>query len=236
MKVARQVDLIAQQFNEETDPIQAAARIQGRLFSYADQITPWATQVAAVMCERASEADLATWKSIGEDISRATIEKLKSAAVGPAFDALQASQVELIKSLPLDAAKKVHEWTRDGLAEGQRFPDIAKRIQTELGQQVEFRAVCVARTETARARSNFTQARAQAVGSTHYVWHTCGDGAVREMHAALDGTIQAWSDPPVCEIGKGGVPVRAHPGCVWNCRCFPFPLFDEERLKQGKKT
>lgn len=227
MRIARQIDLIARLYQDETDPQRAADLMQERLFSYADSIAPWAAQVAALMCEQASKADYGTWLEVGKGISKATRERLKNAAIGPVFDRLQAEQVDLITSLPRKAAETVHEWTRDGLDKGMRYADIAKRIQTELGQTVKYRAVCVARTETARARSNFTQARAQAIGSTHYRWHTCGDGAVREMHAKLDGTIQAWADPPICETGRGGEPVRAHPGCVWNCRCFAIPLFDK---------
>ena len=217
MKIARQVDLIARLYRDETDPERAAALMQERLFSYAEFIAPWAEQVAALMCEQASKADYDTWLELGDGLSKATRERLKTAAIGPVFDRLQAEQVDLITSLPREAAETVHEWTRDGLDKGLRYADIAKRIQNELGQQVEYRAVRVARTESARARSTFTEARAKAVGSTHYRWHTCGDGAVRKMHADLDGTIQAWASPPVCEVGRGGIPVRAHPGCVWNC-------------------
>ena len=206
--------------------------MQERLFTYAERITPWAQDVAALMCEQASKADYATWLEVGEGLSKATREKLKNAAVGPVFDRLQAEQVSLITSLPREAAKTVHEWTRAGLDKGERFPDIAKRIQADLGQQVLHRAVCVARTETARARSNFTEARAKAVGSTHYIWHTCGDGAVRKMHAELDGTVQAWAAPPICEVGSKGVPVRAAPGCVWHCRCWAEPLFQDDLMLQ----
>ena len=217
--MAKQIARIAQEFDEETDPILAAGLIQQRLFSYADSLTNWATDVAKLMLERASKADYDTWLEAGQNIGRATRQRLQDAAIGPVFDQLQASQVDLITSLPREASMKVHEWVRDGLAKGQRYPDIVKRIKSELPPVVEFRAVCIARTESARARSNFTEARAKAVGSTHYVWHTVGDGAVRESHAALDGTIQAWDSPPITDKGKGGVPERAHPGCIWNC--FP---------------
>ena len=222
------MELIARLYKQETDPIEAAADFQLELFGYSEVLRPWAEEVAAIMCRRAAEADYATWEKVGGELSRAMRKKLKEAGVGDAYARLQKEQVELITSLPLEASKTVHEWTRDSLSKGERFPDIAKRIQQELGLKVSSRAICIARTETARARTSFTQARAEAVGSTHYIWHTCGDGAVREMHAALDGTVQAWNAPPACETGKGGAPVRANPGCVWNCRCWAEPLFENE--------
>ncbi|HIV44705.1 MAG TPA: minor capsid protein [Candidatus Parasutterella gallistercoris] len=130
--------------------------------------------------------------------------------------------------MPMEAAKKAQEWAASGLSDGQRYADIAQRIKNELGGVTESRAICIARTETARARSNFTQARAQAVGSTHYVWHTVGDNAVRPRHRELDRTVHSWSDPPICDVGAGGTPIRSHPGCVFNCRCWPEPLFYEK--------
>jgi hypothetical protein len=46
--------------------------------------------------------------------------------------------------------------------------------------------------------------------TTHYIWRTRGDGKVRASHAANDGRIFAWDDPPP----------TGHPGEDYNCRCF----------------
>lgn len=230
--IAKQVDAIAQEFDEDTDPITAAARVYQRLFDYSVTLEAWASTVADTMLKRAASDDYDTWTKTSEKLSRETKKRLKDAVIGPEFARLQREQVDLIKSIPLSAAEKVHEWTKAGLSEGSRFTTIAKRIKEELGNVSDSKATVIARTECARARSNFTQARAKAVGSTHYVWHTVGDGAVRPRHAHLDGKIFAWSDPPVCDEGKGGSPVRAHPGCVWNCRCWAEPLFPKTGYEQ----
>lgn len=227
LQIAKQVDLIAREFDEETDLFVAVSQIQRRLFSYEDSLNAYALDIASVMLKRADQADYDTWLRVGEGITRATRKRLRSPAIANEYQRMQAEQVDLIKTIPHEAAMKVHEWVRSGLANGQRFPEIAARIKNELGASTEARAICIARTETARARSNFTQARAKAVGSTGYIWRTAGDGAVRDMHARLDGTVQRWDSPPICEVGKGGTPVRSHPGCVWNCRCYPEPLFSK---------
>lgn len=192
------------------------------------RLDEWARSVADIMLRRAASADYDTWLRIGQKISRETRRKLKDAAAGPIFNRLREEQVALIRSLPMEAAKRAQEWAASGLSDGQRYADIAQRIKNELGGVTESRAICIARTETARARSNFTQARAQAVGSTHYVWHTVGDNAVRPRHRELDKTVHSWSDPPICDVGAGGTPIRSHPGCVFNCRCWPEPLFYEK--------
>lgn len=223
--IAKQVKLIASEYDEDTDPISAAAAISRRLFDYSVSLDEWAATVADTMLKRVASDDYSTWMKTAEKISKSTKQKLKDAVIGPEYARLQREQIDLIKSIPLSATEKVHEWTKTSLSEGERPATLAKRIREELGSVSETKAILIARTEVARARSNFTMARAKAVGSTHYVWHTVGDGAVRPRHAKLDGKVFAWDSPPVCEVGKGGTPVRAAPGCVWNCRCFAEPLF-----------
>lgn len=45
--------------------------------------------------------------------------------------------------------------------------------------------------------------------TTHYIWRTAGDDKVRPSHAANNGKIFAWDNPP--ETG--------HPGAAQHCRC-----------------
>lgn len=223
------VALIASEFKDDSDVIGQERTVQQRLFSYADTIDAWANDVSSIMLKRVSQADYSVWLSIGESISAQTRKRLNDVTFSSTFQQLQKEQVELIKSLPLVAAEKVHEWTQAGLSKGQRYPTIAKRIREELGVVTESRAVLIARTETARARSNFTRTRAELIGSTHYIWHTVGDSTVRDGHAALDGKVFAWNDPPVSDFGKAGAPIRSHPGQVFNCRCWAEPIFNETK-------
>ena len=226
--VCKEIDGIIADIAGRYEPIVEAGMITARLNQYAGQLEEWARFTADRMITKASEADYSVWIKTATRIGRETRKLLKNAGIGSVYQQLQQEEVELIKSIPLEAAQKVHEWTKDGLARNERPEQIATRIQQELSPVVRHRAVCIARTETARARSNFTQARARAVGSTHYKWHTVGDSRVRPMHAALDGTIQSWNDPPVCDLGQGNQPLHAHPGCIYNCRCWAEPIFDDE--------
>ncbi len=57
----------------------------------------------------------------------------------------------------------------------------------------------------------------QARTTTHYIWRTRGDGKVRPSHAANDGKIFAWDDPPP----------TGHPGEDYNCRCTAEPYYAE---------
>ena len=53
--------------------------------------------------------------------------------------------------------------------------------------------------------------------TTHYIWRTQGDGKVRASHAANDGKIFAWDDPPP----------TGHPGEDYGCRCIAEPYVPE---------
>ena len=56
--------------------------------------------------------------------------------------------------------------------------------------------------------------RQRTEGVTHYIWHTEGDDRVRPDHAANDGKIFRWDDPPS----------TGHPGDDFNCRCRGEPI------------
>ncbi len=57
------------------------------------------------------------------------------------------------------------------------------------------------------------KAAANEHATTHYIWRTQGDDKVRASHAANNGKIFAWDNPP--ETG--------HPGEDYNCRCTAEP-------------
>ena len=199
---------------------------------FSDKLADWAYRVSAAFVKKIDRADYDAWLKQSEKIGRATRRKLKEAGVGETFHRLQNEQVILIKSLPLDAAKKVHEWTEAGIERGERMEDIVERIMGESETLSREHATLIARTETARTRSNFTQARAMSLGSTEYVWRCVKDARTRELHRELNNHTFKWTLPPVAGFGKGGIPVHAHAGGIWNCRCYAEPILPKELLEE----
>jgi hypothetical protein len=53
----------------------------------------------------------------------------------------------------------------------------------------------------------------KAQTTTHYIWRTRRDGKVRQSHAANNGKIFAWNNPPS----------TGHPGEDYGCRCTAEP-------------
>lgn len=59
----------------------------------------------------------------------------------------------------------------------------------------------------------FNEIRQVGLGIESYTWQTSGDERVREDHAAHDGTVFRWSDPP-----RRGIRDRTTTAAVWRFR------------------
>ena len=76
------------------------------------------------------------------------------------------------------------------------------------------RAVSSARSSALHLGARSNEAIQRAVGVGSYRWRTRGDSRVRDSHAALEGRVFSWDDPP-----PGGPPGTEH-----GCRCVAIPV------------
>lgn len=173
------------------------------------------------MLEDVNRRDAQAWAEHAEEMSRALKTELRTAPTGEAMRVLMAEQVTLIKSIPLEAATRVHELTMAGIEDGSRAREISAEIQRS-GDVAKSRADLIARTEVARTASTLTQARAEHIGSEGYIWRTSGDGDVRHSHAEMNGRYVRWDSPPTLDNMTG------HAGQFPNCRCYPDPVIPED--------
>jgi len=218
-KVARQVGMIIDGFpagEQEYVPT-----ISDLLAKYAEILLPWARKTAMSMLGEVNRRDEQAWFSHANEMSKALREEIRNAPTGARMQQLLAEQVTLIQSLPLDAAKRVHDLTLAGVEDGTRAKEIAKEIKrsTEVS---ENRANLIARTEVARTASVLTQARAEHIGSDGYIWRTSHDSDVRHSHKEMEGKYVRWDTPP--KLSDGTV---THAGQIYNCRCYPEPVIPE---------
>jgi SPP1 gp7 family putative phage head morphogenesis protein len=134
---------------------------------------------------------------------------------------------KLIKSMTSDVARKVSLDMEKGQAMGKRPEELMKSVLARWPTLTESHARLIARTESSKATTALTQARAKSAGLSWYVWRTSEDARVRGSHRHMDGVICAWSDPPspekLCHQKDYG---HYHPGNIFNCRCYPEPLLD----------
>lgn len=204
------------------------------LTEYSKRLEPWAQRQSMKLINQVQNSNKRAYqnksKAIGKALSLGVAED-------PLFDvaiALMREQVELIKSIPLEAGERAQNIALQAVIEGTRAtPDQSTidQLQKELGLSTEVatsRAQLIAVTETARANASINQSRAMSVGSNQYRWHNSGDEAVRHSHKfykgkKLQGMIFSWDAPPTLDDGMTG-----HPGTFPRCRCFAEPVFDDE--------
>jgi SPP1 gp7 family putative phage head morphogenesis protein len=187
------------------------------LARYAEALTPWAVTMAASIFDMADKQDRKVWAKATREMSRQMREEVNNTNVGAVAQKYIAEQVKLITSLPIEAGQRVHKLAMEGLSNAMRPEEMAKRI-AETGEVTMSRAMTIARTESARAHTVLTRARAEATGVDKFMWQTVRDGRVRPSHKKLQGQIFEWSTPPETDPG-----IHALPGCVFNCRCFAVP-------------
>lgn len=189
------------------------------LEKYAQTIEPWARAVSGRMLAEANLRDAQSWEQATRAMGYAMRREIRYAPTGQVMNRLQSEQVDLITSLPRDAALRAQELASDSRFTGARPQELAAEI-LKLGDVTKTRATLIARTESARASSTLTQARAEYIGSEGYIWRTAKDENVRDTHRRMEGKFIRWDSPPVIEAG-----VRPyHAGCIYNCRCYPEPV------------
>ena len=204
------------------------------LQAYARELAPWATRIASRMLGDVDARDRAAWSALGNAISAQLHQDIRNAPVGQRMRELLGLQVSLIQSIPIEAAQRVHELATKARIEGTRAKAISEEI-ARTGAVTESRAMLIARTEVSRAATTLVQARAEAIASTHFIWRTSLDGAVREDHRKLEGKTFAWDDPPVADSRTGE---HALPGAIYNCRCYAEPVISDpyKPQRQGRRT
>lgn len=217
-QVARQVGSIINGFPPGDPSVEPT--ISNMLNRYAEMLNDWAVSTASKMLVEVNQQDRKAWATLTENMAKSLRDEIRNAPTGRVMQQRLAEQVTLIKSIPLDAAKRVHELTLQGIEDGTRSNEVAKEIQRS-GDVSESKAKLIARTEVARTASALTEARAMSVGSEGYIWRTSGDSDVRHSHAAMNGKFVRWDSPPTLDKMTG------HAGAFPNCRCYPEPVIPE---------
>lgn len=140
----------------------------------------------------------------------------KGAAQGilaPGFHDFVEVNTGLIRTLTRSYINRVGDTLTE--MQGARASDISQALQYDL-DVTKSHADLIAVDQTLKLNSDFTRVRQEQVGVTSYVWMTAHDERVRPAHAALDGTHQDWSNPPVVDERTGR---REPPGRDFRCRC-----------------
>ena len=214
--VARQVGrMISAMHNHEPQELEDLLR------KYAALIKPWSKAVALRMISDVNARTERMWREYNKRLGLALRDELASGPTGIRARELLDQQVELITSIPMEAAERVHRVAQQAMVQGSRAEDVMRDILRTEDITVK-RARLIARTEVARSASVLTQARAEAAGSDGYIWRTVGDADVRDSHSEMEGTYVRWDTPP--RLSDGTV---THAGQIYNCRCYAEPVLPD---------
>jgi len=218
-KIGREVGRIIGAF-PPGDP-KAVEPITEALKAYSEIVRPWAQVTGTKMVAAVAQKNALAWRKHTQKMSLAMRATIAQAPVGIAARERVAEQVELITSLPIEAAKRVQHLTFEALADGNRSSEIKKEIMRS-GEVTESRATLIARTEVSRTSTALTQSRAEYIDSPGYIWRTAHDSDVRESHREMEGQFVRWDSPPTIDGMTG------HAGEFPNCRCYPEPIVPDK--------
>ena len=190
----------------------------------------WAQALAHTIVTHTLEENARTWRQAaamsgrGSTIRRA-LEHEMEGPVGDRVSELIDQNAQYIKSVPEDVSKDLVRHVQSKAFEGSRVAYKSDEFKTLVGDMSNAHAKMISRTETAKAMSVLTQARAEYTGYDWYIWHTVKDVRVRESHREMDGVLCRFSDPPSPEELAGEKSVgRYSPGNIYNCRCYAAPV------------
>lgn len=125
--------------------------------------------------------------------------------------------VSLIKSIPDQYLTKVESIVFNGTTQGSKASSMITQL-VEAGNVTAKRAKLIARDQSSKLNSAFTQQRSQNLGVEEYIWITAKDGdRVRLSHRKNHGKTFRWDDPPK-DTG--------HPGNDIQCRCVAQPIIN----------
>lgn len=130
---------------------------------------------------------------------------------------LTVSNIQLIKSIRTQYLDKVQNAVMQAMVQGALNKDLGEQLK-KLGEDVESRAMLIARDQSSKLNAALTRARHEEAGIKKYMWSTSGDERVRDSHADKEGQIFEYTNPPA-DTG--------HPGHDFNCRCVAIPVLDD---------
>lgn len=213
-RIAQLVQAIISSHIDERGLIDDVQALEADLKRYSLSVEAWAGAFWLKYDEQISRSIARDFKRVG------LVVDTQSPMVRSAVARLHREQVDLIKTLPLDAAKVAQDMSRRVAMEtGERAETLIAKLQGFKKGYPEYAARRLARTEVAKAQAALVKSQSEDLGIKQYVWRTVKDEAVRDSHARMNGKICSWDSPPEVEPGQ-----FYHPGGIYNCRCYAEPI------------
>lgn len=219
---------------------QAPGTLMARLLKAEEFVDKYAEQAAYRMIVGRLNSSRLTWRAAARENMRGALvyralEQELEGPVGARVRELIAENAKLIRTLPKTVAAHVAEELADRATKGERA---TADLPALIGHVARWRARLIARTETSKASTALTQARAENLGLEWYLWRTSVDKRVRQSHRRMTEVLVSWNDAPSPEelIGEKSTLGHYHAGNAPNCRCYPEPLLRLDQVRWPHKV
>ncbi|MFA5355299.1 MAG: hypothetical protein WC302_00975, partial [Candidatus Paceibacterota bacterium] len=124
--LSREVNKLIRGYDPK-DVISAEA-LKRALNKYSEIISPWALTVVNKVLREVDKQDINAWKTHSQRMSIAMRREILNAPTGEAFQKLMKENVDLITSIPREAAERVHNLVIENLATSKRATEITEEI------------------------------------------------------------------------------------------------------------
>lgn len=202
------------------------------------EIARVARQIAERMVSGVAIANARSWRAAASESLHgrrifAALRNEMNGPVGRRVEELISRNARLIRELPGSIAERITTYVAEERLAGRRAAEIAAALAAKVPQLAQSRARLIARTETAKAETALTEARAENLGLRYYEWATSEDQRVRPSHRLMASVLVAWSDAPAPEqlAGEKSQLGHYHPGGAPNCRCLALPLIALDEVR-----
>lgn len=210
--------------------------------SSSNPFRAWAEALAHTFVTHTLEENARTWRQAaaksgqGSTILRALEHELEG-PVGDRVRELIDQNAQYITSVPETVSHDLVRHIASKAYAGSRTAYKSNEFKRMVGDMSNAHAKLISRTETSKAMSALTQARAEYTGHDWYIWHTAEDIRVRESHRKMDKVLCRFSDPPAPEELVGEKSAGHYgPGNIYNCRCFAEPIIVWDEIEWPHKV
>lgn len=227
--VTRNVERILHRFspNDPASSIEVIKELQG----YAEKLEDWAKGKIGGIIYNLNDDSRKKWEKQSANISKYLRIEMEKAPIKGLLKQYMDENAKLIKSVPLNAAKKIEKIVLENLKTGAERAESLTDIVMQIGKlpdSMRSRAKLIARTEIAKMSTGLVKARAVSSDINWYVWRSTHDIRVRSSHKLMDKVLVAWDDPASPEELDGAKKSYGHyhPGEIFNCRCYARPILN----------
>lgn len=160
------------------------------------------------------------------------LQREMSGKTGETVRRIVRDNAQFISSVPRKISEELTGEILRAQQRGLRPEAIAKMIRQRFPQVMKSRIQLISRTESSKASTALSRARAEELDLPAYRWQTVQDTRVRASHRNMNGVVVFWNEPPsperlVNERDYG----KYNAGDTFNCRCVPVSVLTVDDLK-----